>query len=460
MTPTLTPAYPRRKPDLLETTLDNSQTAESVHDRLDRWILADGMPMVVDLDKSKGASLHDARTGKDFLDFFGCFGSTPIGWNHPRLRSDAFLQKAAGALANRPSNSDLYSGEMATFVQAFGEKAVPEGWKHLFFIDGGALAVENALKVAFDWKVRKNQAAGIDGEVGSRVIHFEHAFHGRSGYTLSLTNTLPDKILNFPKFEDWPCIQSPALSFPLTDEVLAEVQEAEDETLASLDRILSEQGPEIAALILEPIQCEGGDRYFRTEFLTALQGKCRSADVLFILDEVQTGFFSTGKPWCFQHHGLEPDIVAFGKKTQQCGIFVGPRVEEVDDHCFAMSSRINSTWGGNLVDMIRATEILSVVEDEGLEANAAAQGARWLEGMASIANNHDQVSNVRGLGLILAFDMPDGDARGAFLKTAEEKGLLGLGCGSRSVRFRPHLAVTADEVDRCLAVTEDVLSSS
>lgn len=431
-----------------------------MHGQLDNWILADGMPMVVDLEKSLGAKLHDSRTGKDYLDFFGCFGSTPIGWNHPSLRSAAFQEKAFGALANRPSNSDLYSEEMADFVQAFGKKAVPEGWNHLFFIDGGALAVENALKVAFDWKVRKNRAAGMEGEVGTRVIHFEHAFHGRSGYTLSLTNTLPDKILNFPKFPDWPRLPSPALNFPETEAAIADVEAAEASALEQLDHILDSQGPEIAALILEPIQCEGGDRYFRREFFVALQDRCRAADVLFILDEVQTGFFTTGKPWCFEHYDLEPDIVVFGKKSQQCGIFAGPRVEEVEDHCFAMSSRINSTWGGNLVDMIRATEILSVVEAEGLAENAATQGALWKQGMLDLAKGYDQVTNVRGLGLIMAFDLPKGSARDAFLKSAESEGLLGLSCGPRSVRFRPHLAVTADDVNQCLEMTSTVLASA
>jgi len=184
-------------------TLNQGITPNEVHDSLRQWLLVDGYPFVLDLENSRGATLVDGRTGREFLDFFGCFGSTPIGWNHPALRNEEFLAKAANAVVNRPANSDLYTTEMADFVARMGEIAVPEGFKHMFFIDGGALAVENCIKVATDWKIRRNRSKGVNYDVGNKILHFEKAFHGRSGYTLSLTNTLPDKIDNFPKFEDF-----------------------------------------------------------------------------------------------------------------------------------------------------------------------------------------------------------------------------------------------------------------
>ena len=176
---------------------------------LARSILADGLDLVLDIDRSSGSYLVDARTGERYLDMFTFFASSALGMNHPALADDEdFRAELAQAAVNKPSNSDIYSVPMARFVDTFarvlGDPALP----HLFFVDGGALAVENALKVAFDWKSRHNEAHGIDPELGTKVLHLRGAFHGRSGYTLSLTNTDPNKVARFPKF-DWPRIDAP-----------------------------------------------------------------------------------------------------------------------------------------------------------------------------------------------------------------------------------------------------------
>jgi L-lysine 6-transaminase len=430
---------------------------QHVHESMGHWILADGLPLVLDLEKSKGADLHDSRSGRTYLDFFGCFGSTPIGWNHPALLDQDWLRSLDHVVANRPANSDLYTTEMADYVERMGEIAAPEGYKHMFFIDGGALAVENALKVAFDWKVRRNRAKGIDADVGTRILHFEKAFHGRSGYTLSLTNTLPDKIDYFPKFEDWPRVFAPAVTFPLEGEALRVHVMAEQMCFDAIDAAFARHGDDIAAILIETMQCEGGDRYFRAEFLQGLQARCEKYDCLFICDEVQTGYFGSGKPWMFEHYGITPDIFCFGKKSQQCGIMAGPRIDQVPDNCFEKSSRINSTWGGNLVDMVRATRVLEVVRDDKLCDNAAVMGERWLTGMRAMAENFDQVENTRGLGLLMAFDLPDGEHRTRLLDAMTRNGMIGLGSGERTVRFRPHLAITAADVDRALELTEKSL---
>src|ERR1700761_7951122 len=184
-------------------------TPDDVREVLGRNILADGLDFVLDVDRSAGSHLVDARTGERFLDMFTFFASSALGMNHPALAGDeAFRTELAAAAVNKPSNSDVYSVPMARFVDTFarvlGDPALP----HLFFVDGGALAVENALKVAFDWKSRHNEARGMDSELGTRVLHLRGAFHGRSGYTLSLTNTKSATVARFPKF-DWPRIDAP-----------------------------------------------------------------------------------------------------------------------------------------------------------------------------------------------------------------------------------------------------------
>ncbi|MDP7063197.1 MAG: L-lysine 6-transaminase [Planctomycetota bacterium] len=443
----------------MTTTTSQHTDPQNVHANLGNWILADGYSLVLDLERSKGADLYDSRSGRHYLDFFGCFGSTPLGWNHPALTDPAWLQSVGHVVANRPANSDLYTIEMADYVARMAEVATPEGYKHMFFVEGGALAVENALKVAFDWKVRRNRAKGVDADVGTKILHFEKAFHGRSGYTLSLTNTLPDKVDYFPKFEDWPRVFAPQVKFPCEGEDLVQHIAAEQLCFDAIDAAFAKHGDDIAAILIETMQCEGGDRYFRAEFLQGLQARCEKYDCLFICDEVQTGYFGSGKPWMFQQYGITPDVFSFGKKSQQCGIMASPRIDQVPDNVFEKSSRINSTWGGNLVDMVRATRVLEVVRDDNLCDNAAARGTEWLEAMQAMASQFDQIGNPRGMGLLMAFDMPNGNQRDALLGAMMDNGMIGLGSGERTVRFRPHLAITSDDVSRALELTEKSLKS-
>lgn len=420
---------------------------EQVHEILRRHILADGFEMVLDFERSHGSWLFDSLSQRELLDFFTSFSSYPMGYDHPRMKDPELREQILQAATMKPSNSDLYTTHMAEFVDTFAG-TLPSAFRgHLFFISGGALAVENALKTAFDWKVQKNLRAG-KGEKGTKVLHFQGAFHGRSGYTLSLTNTDPTKTRYFPKF-DWPRVGSPGLRFPVTDEVLAEVAEAEERSIREIEAAFRDDPDEIAAIIIEPIQGEGGDKHFRGEFLRTLRRLADENEALLIFDEIQTGFGTTGRYWCFEHFDVEPDIFAFGKKTQVCGIAATNRIDDVDS-VFRVSSRINSTWGGNLVDMIRCRRFVEIIEEDDLLANAATQGDRLLQGLRSIAGSHDGMTNVRGRGLFTAFDLPDGAIRDRMLATLRENGLLGLPCGPRSVRFRPPLVVTADEIDQAL----------
>jgi L-lysine 6-transaminase len=434
-------------------------TPADVHRSLRRHLLVDGYDLVLDTANSQGSWLVDARDGTRYLDLFTSFASAPLGMNPPELTGDpAFLAELTRVAVNKPANSDLYTTELTDFVEAFarvlGDPALP----YLFFVEGGALAVENALKVAFDWKSRHNEAAGRDAALGTRVLHLTGAFHGRSGYTLSLTNTDPVKTDRFPKFA-WPRIEAPAQRFP-EEAHRAEVEAAEARALEQAAAAFAAHPHDVACFVAEPIQSEGGDRHLRAEFLQAVQALCREHDALFVLDEVQTGFGVTGTAWAYQQLGLEPDVVAFGKKTQVCGIMAGGRLDEVEDHVFRVSSRINSTWGGNLTDMVRARRMLEVVEAGGLIQAAAAKGKRLLDGLATLAAAHPRVvDQVRGRGLLCAFDLPDAPTRDEVLRRLREDAhVLLLPCGVRTIRFRPHLAVTEEELELGLAAIDRVLT--
>jgi len=429
----------------------HDMTPTEVLSTLERRILVDGYHLVVDLERSSGCWLHDARDRKSYLDFFAFFASNPLGMNHPDMTEPAFLEQLARVAVNKVSNSDFYTRVYAEFVDALDRIGRPEPMRHFFFVDGGALAVENALKAAFDWKVRRNFRSGATVERGHQVLHLERAFHGRSGYTLSLTNTAdPRKTAYFPKF-DWPRIPSPAIRFPLDDAEMSRLDEAEGEALARARAFFEERQGDIAAIITEPIQAEGGDRHFRESFLRGLRELADEYEALLVFDEVQTGVGMTGRFWAFQHFDVTPDLIAFAKKLQVGGVMAGPRLDEEPENVCRVPSRINSTWGAHIVDMFRATRILRVIERDGLVHNAYVQGQRLLEGLQEIEDRHPGlVSNARGRGLMCAIDLPDGETRDRLVNACMGAGLLAPSCGERSLRFRPALTVDADEVDEAL----------
>lgn len=421
---------------------------DDVHAVLRRSILADGLDFVLDVERSVGSRLVDARTGATYLDMFTFFASSALGMNHPALAEDAaFRAELAAAAVNKPSNSDVYSVPMARFVDTFrrvlGDPALP----HLFFVDGGALAVENALKVAFDWKSRLNESRGLDPELGTRVLHLRGAFHGRSGYTLSLTNTDPTKVARFPKF-DWPRIDAPFFGPGVDDEAMDAL---EAESLRQARAAFDAHPHDIACFIAEPIQGEGGDRHFRSTYFAEMKALCHEYDALFIFDEVQTGCGMTGTPWAYQQLGVTPDVIAFGKKTQVCGVMAGGRVDEVADNVFAVSSRINSTWGGNLTDMVRSRRILEVIESDGLLEHAADEGRHLLGRLAELADEFPGiVVNPRGCGLMCAFSMPTAEQRDALVRALWDRGVIMLPSGVDSVRFRPALTATRADIDEAV----------
>tara|TARA_B110001454_G_scaffold21146_1_gene20272 strand:- start:3196 stop:4554 length:1359 start_codon:yes stop_codon:yes gene_type:complete len=442
-----------------------------VHQKIGKHMLADGMSPVIDLDKSHGSWLVDGKTGDEYLDLFSMFASLSVGYNHPYVLGNK--ERLLSSAINKPTNSDIYSIAMAEFVETMGRVAQPDYLPHSFYVSGGSLAVENALKVAFDWKVRKNIQSG-NGELGSQVLHFEKCFHGRSGYTLSLTDS-PDlrKVKYFPKF-DWPRVSTPSIQFPLNEENLLKVIKKEEVAIHEIKNAIIENPNDIACMIIEPIQGEGGDNHFRPEFLSHMKEICIENDILLVYDEVQTGVGITGKMWAHQHFceksckmecsshckRIEPDIISFGKKTQCCGIFAGQRIDEVENNVFHESSRINSTWGGNLVDMVRFTIYLEIIEQENLIEKARSHGEYLLNQLIQIQQDHsDHVSNARGRGLFCAFDLPNSKYRDSLASDLMDNKVLVLGSGERSIRFRPHLNIKKEEIDIGIGAIRNSLNS-
>jgi L-lysine 6-transaminase len=438
-----------------------NQTAErmkispdTVLDELRRHMLVDGFEIVVDLERSRGNRIYDLHTDREILDMYSFYASMPIGYNHPYFDNPDVREDLANAALCKVANSDVYSVQLANFVKTFDRVMGIPGLSRYFFIEGGGLAVENALKAAMDWKVRKNIDAGR-GEIGTEILHFKNCFHGRTGYTMSLTNTDPIKVKYFAKF-DWPRVINPRLHFDYAEPQRTQMAiEAEKQAETEIMKAIAERPHRICAMIIEPVQGEGGDRHFRTEWFQTMRRICDETDMLLIFDEVQTGMGVTGKNWAFQHHGVLPDLLCFGKKSQVCGVMAGKRLDEVKDNVFRLPSRINSTWGGNFTDMVRSTHFLNIIEKERLVDNARDTGAYFHEQLMKLHDEEPMIEAVRGKGLLLAFSLKDKAFRDEFWKGCFEVGLLVVRCGERSIRFRPVLDTKPEVVDEVMTLMRE-----
>lgn len=286
----------------------------------------------------------------------------------------------------------------------------------------------------------------------ARLEHIEEV--GRSGYTLSLTNTKPTITARFPKF-DWPRIDAPYMRPGLDEPAMAAL---EAEALRQARAAFETRPHDIACFVAEPIQGEGGDRHFRPEFFAAMRELCDEFDALLIFDEVQTGCGLTGTAWAYQQLDVAPDIVAFGKKTQVCGVMAGRRVDEVADNVFAVPSRLNSTWGGNLTDMVRARRILEVIEAEGLFERAVQHGKYLRARLDELAADFPAVVlDPRGRGLMCAFSLPTTADRDELIRQLWQRAVIVLPAGADTVRFRPPLTVSTAEIDAAIAAVRSAL---
>ena len=427
---------------------------DKIYSFIKSYTNSDAPNLIYDIENSHSVYLVDRLTKTHYLDCCSFFASNPLGFNHPKMNDPEFEKLLLKVAKIKPCNADFFTEEYSNFLETFLHVAVPKDFKNLFFIEGGTLGVENALKAAFDWKIRKLLDRDEITDVNSLdIIHFNGSFHGRSGYSISITKTTdPRKVRFFPKFK-WTCIQPPIDLYCDTDleqidkNKLNDLEYDIDHSLHELTKILEQN--KVAAIIIEPIQSEGGNNFFPPRFHKCLRDLANEYEAMLIYDEIQTGIGITGKMWAYEHYNIVPDILVFGKKTQISGFMCTNRIHEVDSNVFIEPLRLDSTFGGNLTDMVRASQYLKIIQEDKLVINADLTGAYLLDNLTELKKKcrRKYITDVRGLGLLCAFDMPSKEIRDKFIKICFQNKLLVLKCGSNGIRFRPPLIFTEDDVD-------------
>lgn len=426
--------------------------------------------VVMDDQASDGVWLHDVD-GNVFLDLFANFALGALGYNHRALLETARSPAFVAAAANPSSTPFVTSPSWFAFLEGV-QRYAPAGMARIFCVDGGGEGVESALKAAFiRHGERRRVAAGRPADpleltpeeqcaildntgTDAVVVSFSGAFHGRGLGPMSATHSKLIHKADLPAF-NWPTTIFPASRFPLEEHAEAN-QLAEAEALLSLEAILEQYAGRVAAVLVEPIQSEGGDRHASPTFFRAVQALAKQAGAAFVLDEVQTGMGITGTMWAHEQLGLPtpPDIVCFGKKMQMGGFFA------TADYDIAQFGRMYQTRNGDRARALLGLATLRTIESDKLLQNVRDTGAYFLARLVELSARFPTlITEPRGRGFLLAFDLPTPALRDDFNARALRQGVFASYTGLRSVRLRPHLITTRVHVDEAFAVFCEVASA-
>jgi 4-aminobutyrate aminotransferase / (S)-3-amino-2-methylpropionate transaminase len=460
------PVIPGESEGVRITTAGPGPKSEALRARHQRFQDARTVHLYQDSRKSLGNFLVDVD-GNVLLDVYGHIAAVPIGYNHPALM-DAWKSGAFDWAAGfRPALGIMPPPEWVEIVEKIGAVA-PAGLPRLVTVTTGSEAVENAFKAAFIAFMRRRRGGASWSEDDARlcmtnaqpgvnslkILSFEGGFHGRSLGALSATRSKAIHKLDVPAFA-WPVVPFPAAKFPLNENV-HENSQLEAACLQAVGEAL-DADPDIAALIVEPIQGEGGDRHASPAFFRALRELLSARGVYFIVDEVQTGAGATGTFWAHEAWGLSdpPDFVTFSKKMQIGGFFYR------EEHAVPETYRIFNTYLGDPLRGAQLAVILDVIAKDGLVAHTKRTGDKLLAGLLELQSRYsDVLSQARGVGTHCAIDVKDTATRDAIIGRVRQKGLEAGGSGDRSIRFRPPLVFGSRHVSLALELLDAAVAGS
>ncbi|KAI1661907.1 4-aminobutyrate aminotransferase [Daldinia decipiens] len=425
--------------------------------------------MLADYTKSVGNYIVDPD-GNALLDVYAQIASIPVGYNNPGLRKAAESPEMVTALINRPALGNFPSHDWADVLETGILKVAPKGLDQVFTGMAGSDANETAYKAAFMWRRQRErggpaveftqeelESSMLNKSPGASelsILSFKTAFHGRLFGTLSTTRSKPIHKLDIPAF-DWPHATFPQLKYPL-EEHAEENAKAEADSLAEVEHLIKNYHVPPAAVIVEPIQSEGGDNHASPAFFRGLRALTKKHGILLIVDEVQTGVGATGKFWAHEHWDLPdpPDMVTFSKKAQTAGFYYGdPTLRPNKPY------RQFNTWMGDPARALLFRAIIEEIQQHDLVGNTARVGDYLFGKLEGLAKKYPgQFDNLRGKGqgTFIAFDNPDRDG---FLTKAKKFGVNIGGSGATAVRLRPMLIFEKHHADILVEALEKVVSS-
>ncbi|RDL39324.1 putative 4-aminobutyrate transaminase [Venustampulla echinocandica] len=453
---------------IIKTTIPGPKSKKAIAD-LDKVFDTRSLNMLADFQKSYGNYIADPD-GNVLLDVYAQIASIPVGYNNPHLLEAATSKQMASALINRPALGNFPSHDWASILRTGILKVAPKGLDQVFTAMAGSDANETAYKAAFMYR-RQQERGGAkvefsEEEIASSMLNqspgapnlsilsFKSGFHGRLFGSLSTTRSKAIHKLDIPAF-DWPQATFPQLKYPLEEHV-AENKKAEEAALADVERLITTHHLPPAAVVIEPIQSEGGDNHASPAFFRGLRALTKKHNVLMIVDEVQTGVGATGKFWAHEHWNLEtpPDMVTFSKKAQTAGYYFGnPELRPNKPY------RQFNTWMGDPARAILFRAIIEEIERLDLVSHTAKMGDYLYSSIESLAKKYPgEFMNLRGKGqgTFIAFDSP---RRDEFLKKAKSVGVNIGGSGQMAVRLRPMLIFQKHHADILLEAMEKIVKT-
>jgi len=400
--------------------------------------------------------------------------SIPLGYANQELM-DAIKQEDVLKFVVSRSSMGMFPPTKLTSLLEKPMQIRPPGMDHIQTLMCGACAVENALKAAFTWQAwRERNGEGpskleldscmdgiLPGSTNRAILGYKGSFHGRTFGSMSITNSKAAIKVDLPAFE-WPHAPFPDLKYPL-HENLKENEIEENKCLEETEDILNKwakNGRPIAAIIIEPIQGEGGDKAASDNFFKKLGDLCKKYNSVYIVDEVQTGFGATGKWWASEYwktpngDQVEADILVYAKKSQACGFYYNKKFAPDPN------GAIFNTWMGEPLKLVMMNKIIDIVKRDALLDNVNSVGQFLHQGFLELEQEtNGLVNSSRGRGLYRAFNMDTTENRDKIVAECFKNGAIVGGCGINAVRVRPSLNFSHSEAEQLLDILRKSLKN-